>query len=269
MDDRYARFSRLKIDRPHPRVLQVVMNRPDKLNAADAEMHSNLTEIWRVIDDDPSVNAVLITGAGKAFSAGGDLDMVGRMMADFDTRMRVWKEARDMVYNMINCSKPIVSAINGAAVGAGLVVAILADISIAAKSAKLIDGHTKLGVAAGDHAAIVWPLLCGMAKAKYHLLLCEPVTGEEAERIGLVSLAVPDAELQIRALDIATRLAEGAPNAIRWTKYALNNWLRAAGPTFDASLGLEFLGFSGPELPEGVAALREKRAPHFPSDGIA
>jgi len=269
MDERYARFSRLKIDRPHPRVLQVVMNRPDKLNAADAEMHSNLTEIWRVIDTDPSVNAVLITGAGKAFSAGGDLDMVGRMMADFDTRTRVWKEARDMVYNMINCSKPIVSAINGAAVGAGLVVAILADISIAAKSAKLIDGHTKLGVAAGDHAAIVWPLLCGMAKAKYHLLLCEPVTGEEAERIGLVSLAVPDAELQIRALDIATRLAEGAPNAIRWTKYALNNWLRAAGPIFDASLGMEFLGFSGPELPEGVAALREKRAPRFPPDGIA
>jgi enoyl-CoA hydratase len=266
MDDRYARFSRLKIDRPHPRVLQVVMNRPDKLNATDAEMHSNLTEIWRVIDADPSVNAVLVTGAGKAFSAGGDLDMVGKMMADFDTRMRVWKEARDMVYNMINCSKPIVSAINGAAVGAGLVVAILADISIAAKSAKLIDGHTKLGVAAGDHAAIVWPLLCGMAKAKYHLLLCEPVTGEEAERIGLVSLAVPDAELQSRALDIATRLAEGAPNAIRWTKYALNNWLRAAGPIFDASLGLEFLGFSGPELPEGVAALRDKRAPKFPSD---
>jgi enoyl-CoA hydratase len=149
-----------------------------------------------------------------------------------------------------------------------LVVAILADISIAANSAKLIDGHTKLGVAAGDHAAIIWPLLCGMAKAKYHLLLCEPVTGEEAERIGLVSLAVPDAELQTRALDVAVRLAEGAPNAIRWTKYALNNWLRATGPIFDASLGMEFLGFSGAELPEGVAALREKRPPRFPSDGV-
>src|SRR5262245_48134177 len=174
MDEPYARFSRLKIDRPHPRVLRGVMNRPDKLNAADREMHSNLSEIWRVIDADASVNAVLLTGAGKAFSAGGDLELVGKMMADFDTRMRVWKEARDMVYNMINCSKPVVSAINGAAVGAGLVVAILADISIAANSAKLIDGHTKLGVAAGDHAAIIWPLLCGMAKAKYHLLLCEP-----------------------------------------------------------------------------------------------
>src|SRR6516164_1214569 len=217
MDEPYARFSRLNIDRPHPRVLRVVMNRPDKLNAADREMHSNLTEIWRVIDADASVNAVLL---------------------------------------------------NGAAVGAGLVVAILADISIAANSAKLIDGHTKLGVAAGDHAAIIWPLLCGMAKAKYHLLLCEPVTGEEAERIGLISLAVPDAELQTRALDVAVRLAEGAPNAIRWTKYALNNWLRATGPIFDASLGMEFLGFSGAELPEGVAALREKRPPRFPSDGV-
>ena len=108
-----------------------------------------------------------------------------------------------------------------------------------------------------------------MAKAKYHLLLCETITGEEAERIGLVSLAVPDAELQARALDVAERLAEGAPNAIRWTKYALNNWLRAAGPIFDASLGMEFLGFTGPELPEGAAALREKRPPRFSHGGAA
>src|SRR6266568_3104270 len=264
MDERYARFSRLLVDRPHPKVLRLTMNRPDKFNAADGEMHGDLTEIWRVIDADESVNAVLLTGAGKAFSAGGDLDLVDRMIADFTTRMRVWKEARDMVYNVINCSKPIVSAINGPAVGAGLVVALLADISIAAKSARLIDGHTKLGVAAGDHAAIIWPLLCGMAKAKYYLLLCETITGEEAERIGLVSLAVPDAELQDRALDVTVRLAEGAPNAIRWTKYALNNWLRAAGPIFDASLGMEFLGFGGREAPKGAAALREKRVPKFP-----
>src|SRR5262245_59621606 len=98
MDERYARFSRLLIDQPHPRVLRVVMTRPAKLRARDGEMHSDLTEIWRVIDADTSVNAVLLTGACKAFSAGGDLDLVDRMMADFDTRMRVWKEARDMVY---------------------------------------------------------------------------------------------------------------------------------------------------------------------------
>ncbi len=269
MDERYARFSRLLIDRPHPRVLRVTMNRPDKLNATDAEMHGELTEIWRVIDGDADVNAVLLTGAGKAFSAGGDLDLVNRMMADCNVRMRVWKEARDMVYNLINCSKPVVSAINGTAVGAGLVLAILADVSIAATTARLIDGHTKLGVAAGDHAAIIWPLLCGIAKAKYYLLLCEPISGEEAERIGLVSLAVPPEELQARALEVATRLANGAPNAIRWTKYALNNWLRAAGPIFDASLAMEFLGFSGAELPEGLAALREKRPAVFPPVGAS
>lgn len=264
MDEKYERFSRLLIDRPHARVLRVIMNRPDKLNAVDAEMHRELTEIWRVIDADPTVNAVLLTGAGKAFSAGGDLDLLDAMIADVDTRMRVWKEAREMVYNLINCSKPVVSAINGAAVGAGLALALLADVSVAAQSARLIDGHTKLGVAAGDHAAIIWPLLCGMAKAKYHLLTCDPLTGTEAERIGLVSLAVPEEDLQARAMDIAVRLAEGAPNAIRSTKYALNNWLRAAGPIFDASLGMEFLGFGGREAPEGAAALREKRAPKFP-----
>jgi enoyl-CoA hydratase len=262
MDENYARFSRLLIDRPQARVLRVIMNRPDKLNAVDGDMHRELTEIWRVIDTDPNVSAVLLTGAGKAFSAGGDLDLLDEMIADFATRSRVWREARDMVYNMINCSKPVVSAINGAAVGAGLALALLADVSIAGASARLIDGHTKLGVAAGDHAAIIWPLLCGMAKAKYHLLLCEAVTGAEAERIGLVSLAVPDE--QARAMDVAVRLAEGAPDAIRWTKYALNNWLRAAGPIFDASLAMEFLGFGGGEAPEGAAALRQKRAPRFP-----
>src|SRR5256714_9289191 len=157
----------------------------------------------------------------------------------------------------------IVSAMHGPAVGAGLVCGLLADISIAAKNARLIDGHTRLGVAAGDHAAIIWPLLCGMAKAKYHLMLWEPLTGEEAERIGLVSVCVDDADVHDRALDIAVRLAAGSPTAMRWTKLALNNWLRLAGPAFDASLALEFLGFTGPDAVEGIAALRGKRAPDF------
>ncbi len=168
-----------------------------------------------------------------------------------------------MVYNVVNCTKPIVSAMQGPAVGAGLVVGLLADVSIAARSARIIDGHTRLGVAAGDHAAIVWPLLCGLAKAKYHLLLCEPLSGQEAERIGLVSLCVDDGELHERALEVAGRLAAGSATAVRWTKWALNNWLRLAGPTFDASLALEFLGFSGPDLREGVAAFRARRPPDF------
>jgi enoyl-CoA hydratase len=266
MPDRYAGYKRLQFDRPHSRVLRITMSNPGRLNSADEAMHGELARIWRDVDADPEVSAAILTGAGKAFSAGGDFDMIGKIIDDFPTRARNWKEARDIVYNLINCSKPVVSAIRGPAVGAGLVCGLLADISIAAKNARIIDGHTRLGVAAGDHAAIVWPLLCGMAKAKYYLLLCESISGEEAERIGLISLAVEDAELDQKAVDVAIKLAEGAPSAIRWTKYALNNWLRMAGPTFDASLALEFMGFSGPEVKEGLAAHIEKRRPSFKPD---
>jgi enoyl-CoA hydratase len=164
---------------------------------------------------------------------------------------------------MIDCDLPIVSAIHGAAVGAGAVVALLADVSIAARSAKIIDGHTKIGVAAGDHATVVWPLLCGMAKAKYHLLTCEPLSGEEAERIGLVSLVVDDDQLLATAWRVARQLAAGSPSAIAWTKRSLNHWLRAAWPAFEHSLALEMAGFAGPDAQEGLAALKEKRAPRF------
>ena len=263
MTDPYARYTRLKFDRPHAKVLRITMEN-GHMNTADEALHAELADIWRDVDRDASVNAVILTGAGKVFSAGGDFAMIQQNIDDFGSRARQWKEARDIVYNVINCSKPVVSAMRGVAVGAGLVCGLLADISIATKDCRIIDGHTRLGVAAGDHAAIVWPLLCGLAKAKYYLLLCDQILGEDAERIGLISLAVEDAELDVKAVEIATRLAEGAQSAIRWTKYALNNWLRAMGPTFDASLALEFLGFTGPEVKEGLASHLEKRKPAFP-----
>ncbi len=266
MSDRYSAYKRLKFDRPGERILRITLDTPGRLNAVDAVMHEELGQVWRDIDADPEVSCAIITGAGDAFSAGGDLDLVEKMAEDFDARARVWKEARDLVYNIINCSKPVVSAIAGPAVGAGLVAGLLADISIVGKSAKIIDGHTRLGVAAGDHSVIIWPLLCGMAKAKYYLLTCDPLSGEEAERIGLVSMCVEDDVLQETALKVAQKIADGAPSAIRWTKYALNNWLRMMGPSFDASLALEFMGFSGPEVKEGVASLKEKRKPDFPKD---
>jgi enoyl-CoA hydratase len=225
-----------------------------------------MARVWLDVDRDPETRVAILRGAGKGFSAGGDMAMVEEMTRDFAARARVWREARDLVYNMLNCSKIIVSAMHGPAVGAGLAAGLMADISIAAKNARLIDGHTRLGVAAGDHAAIIWPLLCGMAKAKYYLLLCEQVTGEEAERIGLVSLTCDESELQAKALEVARKLASGAQTALRWTKYSLNNWLRMAGPSFDASLALEFMGFSGPEVVEGIASHREKRKPNFPPE---
>src|SRR5260370_5189804 len=259
----YARYTRLKFDRPHPKVLRITMEN-GRMNTTDAALHAELGDIWRDMVRDTNVNAAILTGAGKVFWAGGDFAIIEENIGDFASRAGQWKEARAIVYNVINCSKPVVSAMRGVAVGAGLVCGLLADVSIASKDCRIIDGHTRLGVAAGDHAAIVWPLLCGLAKAKYYLLLCDPLLGEEAERIGLISLAVEDAELDAKAVEIATRLAEGAQSAIRWTKYALNNWLRSMGPTFDASLALEFLGFTGPEVKEGLASHLEKRKPAFP-----
>mgnify|MGYP001182009876 CR=1 FL=1 len=260
---RYDAFTRLRLDRPEEGVLRIVLDSPGRLNAVDRAMHAELCDIWPVIDRDPLTRVVVVHGEGGVFSAGGDLEMVKATAADFEYRNGVMREARQLVHHMIDCSTPVISAIEGPAVGAGLAVALLADISIAGRTARLIDGHTKLGVAAGDHAAVIWPLLCGMAKAKYYLMTCESLSGEEAERIGLVSRCVDDEAVVDTAMEVARRLAAGSTTALRWTKYTMNNWLRQAGPTFDASVAMEMLGFTGPDVVEGVAALEQKRRPTF------
>jgi len=260
--DPYDAFPTLTCSRPAPGVLHVLLDAPG-LNAVGPDMHRELADVWLTVDRDPDVRVAMISGAGKAFSAGGSFDLIDGIIDDYAARTRVLREARDLVFNVIECSKPIVSAMHGPAIGAGLVVGLLADVSIVARSARIIDGHTRLGVAAGDHAAICWPLLCGMAKAKYHLLTCRTLGGEEAERIGLVSMCVDDDRLLDEALAVATELADGAQAAIRFTKHTLNHWYRMLGPVFDASLACEFYGFGGPDAVEGVAAHREKRAPRF------
>ena len=260
----YADYQHLRFDLRPNGVMLITLDRPP-VNATDVRLHWELTEVWKTIGDDPAVRVALVTGAGKAFSAGGDLSLLEGMAGDAAAVSRTLREAADIVYNMINLEKPIVSAINGVAVGAGLAVALMADISIIADTARLTDGHLRLGVGAGDHAAIIWPLLCGMAKAKYYLMTAEFLDGREAERIGLVSLCAPAAELMDRAWAVANRLAEGPQNAVRLTKRALNGWLRVAGPIFDSSLAYEMLNFMEADVQEGIAALKEKRPPRFPS----
>lgn len=254
-------FSRLRFESNQPGVLEVIFEGPN-LNAVDEETHTQIPAIWPVIDQDPNVRAVLVRGEGKAFSAGGDFGLIDKQMDDREFRMQVMRESHQLFYNLVNCGKPIISAIHGPAVGAGLVVALMADISIAAHDARIIDGHTRLGVAAGDHA-VVWPLFCGMPKAKYLLLTCDEISGEAAERAGLVSLSVPKEELLEKARGIAGRLSEGSQEAIRWTKYSLNGWFRQNSALFDVGLGYEFLGFGGGDIAEGVASHRERRAPNF------
>jgi enoyl-CoA hydratase len=253
-------------------VALVTINRPEVFNATNDRLHWELTQIWPDIDRDPKVRVAVVTGAGdRAFSAGGDLSDIedrDNLPAEerFDAYMRVMKEAQEVVYTIVNCDKVIISAINGVAVGAGLAVALLADISIMAEEARLTDGHVRLGVAAGDHACIIWPLLCGMAKAKYYLLTCDFIDGREAERIGLVSKALPRDQVVPEAMRIARQLADGPQPALRFTKRALNQWLRLGGlASFDYSLAIEMLGFFGADVAEGVKGIREKRPAAYPS----
>lgn len=261
----YEEFEHLSITRPARGVVLVTIDRPERLNAANMTLHRELSEIWRVVDDDEQARVSVVTGAGKSFSAGGDLEMIEQMTGDYETLLEVLQDAAAIVESLLGARKPVVSAVNGVAIGAGLAVAILADVSIVGESVRLSDGHARLGVAAGDHAALIWPLLCGLAKAKYYLMTADFLTGREAERIGLVSRCVPDDQVVPEALAVAARLASGSATAVQWTKRALNGWLRQAMPAFGESLALEMLGFLGPDATEGLKALKERREPAYPS----
>lgn len=262
MSDVYDRYVELKVERRSRGVLLVTLNRPAVLNAMTYEMHAELGRIFDDIDRDPDTRVAVVTGAGRAFCAGNDLTNPD---PDFDGVREIMSDALRIVRGMIECEKPIISAINGVAVGAGLAVALLADISIAAEDAKLIDGHTNVGVAAGDHACIIWPLLCGMARAKYYLWNLEPLTGARASEIGVVTMALPRDDVLPKALEIADRLAGMAQPAIRGTKRALNGWLRQAMPIFEHSAALEMVDFFGPDVHAAREAFRAKRPVEFPS----
>lgn len=259
----YSDFEHLTFDRPRRGVLVVTLDRPEVLNAANVAMHREMSDVWSVIDEDEEVAVSVVTGAGRAFSAGGDLEMIEEMTRDYDALLVQWRDAGAIVERMLDARKPVVSAINGVAVGAGLAVALLADVSIVAESAKLSDGHVRLGVAAGDHAALLWPMLCGFARAKYYLMTADFIDGREAERIGLVTRCVADDRVMEEALDIAERLANSSATAVQWTRRVLNQHMRQALPVFGESLALEMLGFLGPDAREGLAALRERREPRF------
>jgi enoyl-CoA hydratase len=246
-------------------ILRIAFSNPGRMNSVTGGQHTELARIFRDVDRDDDVRVVLVTGSDGMFSAGGDFDLVQEQIDSWAARVRMAREVRDIVYGVIECSKPVVAAVEGTAVGAGLSVALLADVCVITPEAKIIDGHTRLGVAAGDHAVMVWPIACGLAKAKYYLLTCKALSGAEAERAGLVALCVPAEDLHATALRTARELTELPAQALAWTKHALNGWLRMASDSFDLSVAYELIGgFSGPESVEGLAALREKRAPKFP-----
>ena len=234
------------------------------LNAVGPDMHRELADVWQVVDRDPDVRVALIQGAGKGFSAGGSFDLLDQMVGDYAMRTRVMREARDLVYNVINCSKPIVSAIHGPAVGAGLVVGMLADISVVGS---LRPHHRRPHPPRRRRGRpcrhlLAAPVRHGQGEVLPAHLPRPRRRGGRAHR-ARVALRRRRRGCSTPRFEIATELANGAQSAIRWTKQSLNNWYRMLGPAFDASVGLEFYGFGGPDAAEGLAALREKRTAEF------
>ena len=248
------------------RVLTIAMNRPQLLNCIDHELHEELARVFYDAADDPDSDVIVLTGRGDAFSVGGDLKWLKRQvdgeLAPFVLESR---SVRRIVHGILDCPKPTISKINGDAVGLGATVALLCDISIAADVARLADPHVRVGLVAGDGGALIWPQLIGFAKAKHHLLTGEPIVAREAERINLISFAVPAAELDAFVDRYAAKLAAGAQTAIRYTKTTVNVPLRQLfNSVFEVGVAYEGLTKHTAEFREGITAFAERRPPSFP-----
>jgi enoyl-CoA hydratase len=261
----YSGYEYLKIEVAN-RVATVTINRPQQLNAVNAALHHEFEQIWLELAEDRDVNAILLTGAGKAFSVGGDITSRDKPTKNKGRggRRIVMADGRRVIENMLDVEQPIVAAINGDALGFAANVALLCDITVAAETAKLADTHVALGAVAGDGGAVIWPLLIGPNRAKEFLMLGDSMTGADAARIGLVNYAVPTEQVLPKAREFAQRLADGPTWAIRWSKLAVNKWLKQqANLIMDTGLAYEALTLTTQDHKEAVKALVEKRKPNF------
>lgn len=246
------------------RVLTIVMNRPEVKNAANVRMHNELSRVFGDAQRDADSDVVVLTGAGDAFSSGGDI----RSMADKIADRTLWNdtvdEARALFYSILDLEKPLVARINGAATGLGATLAVYADISIAAESAVIGDPHVKVGLVAGDGGALMWPMLIGFQRAKELLFLGSNIDAREAARLGLITHAVPPAELDDKVAALVASLLKMPPFALRGTKKAINHTLRQlALATFEYGVSLETQSQLTRDHAEAVAAFVERRRPAF------
>lgn len=256
-------FRTLKVEKDEG-VAVVTLNRPEALNAVDEVMHRELVDVWPALAADPEVKAIVLTGAGRAFSAGGDMRWLESTHRNFLGQQRTMREALDIIENMLRVEQPMVAAVNGPATGLGATLALFCDIVVMSETARIGDTHVRAGVVAGDGGTVIWPLLVGIHRAKEYLMTGDLIDGREAERIGLVNRAVPADEVLPTALAYARRLAEGPVWAVRWTKLALNQWLKwGLSLTMPAALALEMLTFNTEDQAEAARAFMAKRQPRF------
>lgn len=246
------------------RLLRITLNRPDAMNAVNLELHDELPEALWFAQGDPGSDVIVLTGAGRAFSAGGDLDHIQRNADNphlFDHEAR---QAKRVVQTLLDIDKPVVCRLNGHAVGLGASLALLCDVIFAAENAKIGDPHVGLGLVAGDGGAVIWAQRIGLARAKEYLFTGELLTAKKAAEIGLVNHCVPLEELDGAVDAFCAKLLDGAINAIRWTKILTNLEIkRIANAVMDAGIAYESVAVRGHEHREGIAALREKRKPDF------
>lgn len=260
----YSQYEGLKVEK-QDKVMTITFNEPESMNAFSMPMHYSMSRIWEDVQDDPEVNVVVLTGAGRAFSAGGN---VIAMQQKIDNPA-LWDatsapEAKRIIFRMLECDKPIIARVNGHAVGLGATVALMCDIIIAADTAKIGDPHVSAGLVAGDGGALMWPQLIGFARAKEYLFTGDLMSAEEAHRIGLINHVVPADQLDDKVYTLAKRLAAGAMKSIRWTKQVINIPLRQiAHSTMDLSIALETQSNLSKDHQEAVHAFKAKRRPNF------
>jgi len=245
-------------------VLRVVIDHPGSaLNAVDALLHGELARLFRALKRESRARAVLLTGRGRAFSAGGDFDWFPSL-DDLAKLEHLRRDARQLIWDLLDVDLPIVTALNGPAVGLGASIALLSDVIFMSEAASLADPHVRVGIVAGDGGAAIWPLVLGPARAKQFLLTGDPVSADEALRMGLVNRVVPGERLDEEAMAFAHRLAAGAPLAIQYTKQSVNKIVKdALNTAFDTSTALEIVTFQSEDHAEALAAIREKRKPRF------
>ncbi|MFC2022026.1 enoyl-CoA hydratase/isomerase family protein [Chloroflexota bacterium] len=256
----YSRYELIKVEKDG-RVAIFTLNRPEALNAVNPQLHTELKDIFADVARDDDANVVILTGAGRAFCSGGDVKDMDARQSEPPVTLR---DSRTLIHNMLEMEQPIIAAVNGHAIGVGATLALFCDIIIASENAKIGDPHVRVGLVAGDGGAVIWPLLCGVAKAKEYLMTGDLISATEAERIGLVNHVVSPDEVMPKAMELARRLAKGPTKAIRWTKLACNKRLRdEVNLVLDASLTLEFMSMRTEDHKEAARAFVEKRAPEF------
>lgn len=260
----YSRYETLLIEKDAEGIAVVTLNRPEKRNAVSNQMHDELEAVFADLAKDDEIRCIVITGAGSAFCAGGDVE--GMKSGEFRPSgpRTPFFQVRRLVMNLLEVDQPIVAAVNGDGAGLGATIPLFCDVVVMAESARLADTHVRMGLVAGDGGVVIWPWLVGMARAKEYLLTGDWIDGKEAERIGLVNYAVPQDEVMPRAMEIARTLARNAPLAVRWTKYSVNKILRDhVNLALDSSMFLEAATMSSEDLAEAAHAFYEKRRPEF------